>query len=128
MEHSLRIEQGILVATTSGPAEADGWTRLHEAILAEPGFVPGMPILIDHTALDTNRVNADVARTIGELVRAYEGRESYSRIAIVAPETVSYGFARMVQARADAAVRRTRVFWARDDALRWLTDTQTDAR
>ena len=65
------LEDPSLVAvTTSGDATVSGWARLHDGLRADPR-VQGLPLLIDHTALDATFLTIGDVRLIGESVAAF---------------------------------------------------------
>jgi hypothetical protein len=118
VDHEVSIRDGTVIVTTSGTAAVTGWTALHDAIVAHPGYTPGMPILVDHSALDTAAVSADDAREVGWVVKHYDDAEGRSPIAVVAPH--SYGLSRVAQAELDDSRRPFRAFLTRDEADAWI--------
>ena len=56
------------ILTTSGVARVDDFRMMSEALVDNPRFRAGMPILIDHTSLDASVLTATDVRAIGEFV------------------------------------------------------------
>ncbi|HWJ44140.1 MAG TPA: hypothetical protein VNR63_02045 [Gaiellaceae bacterium] len=122
MEHAIEfsVDPAIALVRTLGRAEVDGWRRYHDELLADARYVPGMPMLVDHSGLDATRLTADQVRAIADVVASYEERLHHGPRAIVAPGPLRFGFGRMAQQRMDPAHTWTAVFEHRADAERWL--------
>jgi len=120
MQHDLRVEDGVAFLLTSGPADLDGWIVMHEALIAHGDYRPGMPILIDHSALDWSTLSADAVRSVGDLVVRCDEAEGWSPIAVVTE--VGYGLARMAQAQVSDVRRPVRICRTRAEALGWIEE------
>ena len=104
--------------TLSGKATIGELLTMLETVTADERFRPGMSILVDDTAVDVLEISAEDVRVFADaLVR--NPKIGRGTAAIVAPETVAYGFARMLESQ--AAQLRLRVFVSRNDAVDWLT-------
>jgi hypothetical protein len=110
----------VVAVTTSGDAIVSGWARLHEGLRADPR-VRGLPLLIDHCALDATFLTSDDLRVIGEMVTDMDKELQTPRRAVVVSGGFEFGLARMCHQRLDADVeQRVRPFRSREEALAWL--------
>jgi hypothetical protein len=122
MDHTFEfpIDVPIAIVRTLGDAELEGWRRYHDDLLADPRFVPGMPLLVDHTDLDATGMTAGDARAIGDLVASYQAALRNSPRAVVVPDRFRYGMGRVAQHRADPDLHYSAVFYERAEAEAWL--------
>jgi hypothetical protein len=105
---------------TSGRADAAGLIGFVRDLVADRRYQPGMTILVDHRALDASTLTAADVRALADAVLQLDDRIGASKVAIVVPNPLTYGFARMYELQAEAAQVRSRVFYGLDDALTWL--------
>jgi hypothetical protein len=108
--------------TTSGPASADGLIGFVTALVSSPRYRPGMSILVDHMALDARTLTAADVQALADAVVRLDEQIGLSRAAIVVPNPLTFGFARMYEHQAEAAQVRSRVFYSRSEALDWLRE------
>jgi hypothetical protein len=110
----------LVAVTTSGDATVAGWARLHDGLRADPR-VKGLPLLIDHTALDATFLTMADVRSIGELVAALDKDLHIPRRAVVVRGGFEFGLTRMCHQQLDADLEaRVRAFRSREDALAWV--------
>jgi hypothetical protein len=124
MEYTIEFggePQGVTF-TTSGRADISVILRANEEFLADPRLRPGMPILVDLSALDTSSLASSGAKSIGESYRKVLDRVGQSAIAIVVPNPATFGVVRMAEAHAGPPPPLQRIFYSRDEALAWLRD------
>jgi hypothetical protein len=104
---------------TSGEADLAGLLGHATELVGDGRYVPGMPVLIDHTDLDATSIpSADLA-SLGQHVTTLASRLGDSRVAVVVPNALTYGLGRMAQARQETHVDM-RLFYSRADALAFL--------
>jgi hypothetical protein len=108
--------------TTSGTASANGLIGFVTDLVASPHYLPGMSILVDHMALDARSLSAADIQALADTVVRLDERIGESRVAIVVPNSLTFGFARMYEQRAARARLRSRVFYSRAEALAWLAE------
>jgi hypothetical protein len=127
MEYSIRFGAEGVTAEVSGTSELAGQMNLYRDLVGDPRFSPGMSILIDYRGLDERRApNADVER-LSRFVSSLDAELGDAKLAVVVPDTVSYGIGRMSQAQIDTRLR-IRFFFERDEAAAWLCEGSTVAR
>lgn len=130
MKHSIEFggnPQDVTI-TTFGPASAEGLTAFLMELVSNPRFRPGMLILADHTGLDPTTVTAAEVRAQAEIVVGLNGQIGASKIAIVVPSPLAFGWARMYELSAEAAQAESNVFYSRSDALAWLEAQRSEPR
>jgi hypothetical protein len=109
-----------VIITTCGPASVDRFRHLNQTLVDDPRFQPGMPILIDHTALDATALTATDIRAVGEFVATIGKRIGASSIAVVVPDRLTFGFVRMGELIANQPQLNLKTFYSLDKAVAWL--------
>jgi hypothetical protein len=115
------------ILTTSGVARVEDFRKMSEALVDNPQFQAGMPILIDHTSLDASVLTPTDVRTIGEFVATIGERLGPSSIAVVVPDKLTFGFVRMGEMRANQPQLNVSIFYSRPEAVQWLQHRQLPA-
>jgi hypothetical protein len=70
--------------------------------------------------LDVSTLSAADVRALAETVVRLDEQLGTSRVAIVVPNPVTFGYARMYELLAEPARVQSRVFYSRSDAIAWL--------
>lgn len=109
-----------VTVTTSGEADWRGWYRYYEELVADRRFRPGLPILIDHSAIDASSLSTAEVGTVARIAAGFEAKLQPSRRAIVVSDALKFGLARMVQGIADPDATSSGIFRSREEALEWL--------
>ena len=114
-------EDGIVLVTLSGRAQADSIVKLLDELNVLAGRDPALRVLIDETELGAGFVGPS---DIGRIARAWKNAAALrqSRIAAFATNPVIYGLNRMFQGLADGA-ERVSVFNDRARARAWLLES-----
>lgn len=121
MDFTVSFEPHRVVVETSGVAVRDGFTRFIDAIVDDPLFRPGMPVLVDHSRLDMDALTTADMQAVADVVLHRNAKIGCSLVAIVTPASVAYGLTRQFTAFADLADIRVRIFGSRAEAEDWLT-------
>jgi hypothetical protein len=104
---------------TSGEADLAGLLGHATELARDERYVPGMPVLIDHSELDATSVpSADLA-SLGLHVTTLASRLGDSRVAVVVPNALAYGLGRTAQARQETQIDM-RLVHSRAEALAFL--------
>jgi hypothetical protein len=106
--------------TTCGEATPEGFARMNAEFVEDERFRAGMLVLLDHTKLDVGELSSEDVHAIANDFARHRAQLQCVTIALVAPEPVQFGLARMSVALAEPATPRIRVFTARAAALDWL--------
>jgi hypothetical protein len=116
------------ILTTSGVARVEDFRTMSEALVGDPRFRAGMPILIDHTSLDASVLTPTDVRTIGEFVATIGERLGPSSIAVVVPDKLTFGFVRMGEMRANQPQLNVKIFYSLPEAVEWLQQKEPPAK
>ena len=123
-----RIDFGLTpeaaLLTTSGIARVAGFREMNQALVDHPLYRAGMPILVDHTALDVRGLTATDVRSIGQFVATIGDQIGSSPIAVVVPDQLTFGLVRMSETRADQPQFNLKIFYSRAEAVEWLQEQQ----
>ena len=116
------IEPTLFICRTSGKASADGFVELFKALVAQPGFRPGVKVLADHTELDGSELSAGDIERIADFRAVSTGEVVMPAALVVGPHSsAKYGLARMFEAYVDTRDKNPmRVFETYDEAMAWL--------
>jgi len=89
------------------------------AFQEHPGVVPGMATVYDLREAQMGHLNADDFRTMSVYNEKNAARRGPARIAIVVPDAVHYGLARMYQVLGATPNLDTQVFTDHEKAVQW---------
>lgn len=115
------------ILTTSGVARVEDFRKMNEALIDDPRFHAGMPILVDHTSLDASVLTPTDVRAIGEFVASIGERLGPRSVAVVVPDKLTFGFVRMGEMRANQRQLSVKIFYSLPEAVQWLQRTQPPA-
>jgi len=120
VEFHIDVDRDAATFTTSGAATAEGFRRGIQALVDDPRFRAGMPILVDHTALDVSGLAPNDVRAIGDFTASLGVEIGPSAVAVVVPNTLAFGFVRMGEMQANQPGLTVRIFYSRAEAVEWL--------
>jgi hypothetical protein len=125
-EISFEPGRDLMVIRTSGPATVEDVAESMRARVQHPCWRPGLDVLIDHSALDTSGVDAKTVESLLRALEPYAGAVGSGRSALVVPNSITFGFARMFEALAQERLpRRYHVFRSLEEAEAWLAEKPT---
>ena len=117
---TFQVSPEAAVVTTFGVARVDDFRRMSQALIDDPRFRPGMPILVDHSSLDASVLTPTDIRAIGDFVATIGDKIGASSIAVVVPDTLTFGFVRMGELRANQPQLNVQIFYSLPEAVQWL--------
>jgi hypothetical protein len=120
MDYTLEFGNGRVTMTTSQYANVGDVRSLIEELVSDPRFTPGLPILADHSALNTRSLSVDDARRIGALFVKMGDQIGNSPLAVVVSDGLTYGLSRVAAAHAGQAPLKLALFYTREEAEIWL--------
>jgi hypothetical protein len=125
VEFELSFDLDVATLTTRGAATLEGFRDGIQALVDDPRFSSGMPILVDHNELDASGMSSDDIRAIGDFTATLGERIGPSSVAVVVPNTLTFGFVRMGEAQANQPQLSVRIFYELDAAMAWLLGQPT---
>lgn len=114
--------------TTSGPASAEGLLGFVRDLVADRRFRPGMSILVDHLAVDPTPLTGADIRAQAQLVVELDELLGPCHVAIVVPNALAFGYARMYELHAAETQIHSHVFYSRAEGERWLETAPGERR
>jgi hypothetical protein len=120
VEFTITFDRDAAIFTTAGAGTFEGFRDGIQALVDDPGFTLGMPILVDHSSLDVSGMSPNEVRAIGDFVAALGERIGPSRVAVVVPNSLTFGFVRMAETQANQPQLTVRPFYSLAEAADWL--------
>jgi hypothetical protein len=96
------------------------FARAVEALIADPRFRPGMPILFDDYTADVRNVSVEDVKTLAGHFVWLSPQLGPGRAAMLVSEPITFGVARMFEQYASNASLTFGVFYLREEAVQWL--------
>jgi hypothetical protein len=93
------------------------------AMLSDPAFRPGIPLLCDFSAVSSPPTMRELRRIV-DFIEQHSARIGRQKLAIVAAKPSMFGVARQFQALSEIGLLYVQVFSSRDSALAWLLSEQ----
>lgn len=120
MKHRITVLDDFMLVETSGPASLDGFAAMNEGIVSHPQWAPRLNVMVDHSDLNQAPLSShDVVDIASQ--RRLSGRDFQSKRAILCPDALGYGLARMWWSYLDEQRQQDcRIFRDRDEAEAWL--------
>jgi hypothetical protein len=109
-----------LTLTLSGALDAREIRAFVEELVAHPEYRAGMLILADLSGLNTSGVSVEDYEGISDVIAGRDHRFPAKGIAIVAPDSRTFGDAMQHRAYVGGSKSGREVFRTRDEATAWL--------
>jgi hypothetical protein len=110
-----------VVVTTSGKPSTREMIAGRHRVYADPRFRPGMNLLIDHSQLEGSGISNDAVRALAESANRDATAAGLGSLAIVAPNSLTFGLGRMWEALAGEEFEgKVVVVRSRAEALEWI--------
>jgi hypothetical protein len=114
-----RFDDGVLHTSIEGETSYEDVKRYLDALVADPGFRPGMPGLIDCRRVKSLFSILDLRRTAADS-RARPQMQVPGRAAVLATSNLIYGLLRMYEVFNEGNPTQIRVFREPEPAMAWL--------
>lgn len=124
MHYTLELNQGIFEVKTGGDAEVVKFKEFIHEIVNHDKWVPGSPILVDHTDMNAGPLELRDLKKIADYCKKYSRSLGFSKCAILTPRDLEFGVGRMWQVFVEISVWDVtqQIFKAREKALEWLKE------
>lgn len=94
----------------------------YEAIHAHPDYAPDLPELWDALDVTDTQISAEQMRTFSHTTELHEALGETAPVAVLVPDDLAFGLARMYQMLQSNGPHRLRVVRCREEAEAWLDE------
>jgi hypothetical protein len=116
-----RPDQSVVITTHEGLVPDAEFLSAYTSLFENPQFDPTYDLLVDLRSADSSARSTEALKAFAEFIQSrYEAVETRPRVAVVAPQNVSFGLARMYGSFSDPVQWEFRVFREISDAFEWL--------
>jgi hypothetical protein len=99
----------------------DEFLSSYRSFLEDPRFDPSFNLLVDLRRTSSTPRSSGALRTLAQFIRGvFRHNAVRPKVAVIAPEDLSFGLARMYEAFSESVLWEFAVFRAADAALAWL--------
>lgn len=119
IEIDVRADQGYCLVVIRGPLEPSGIESGVARLVADPAFRPGLSTVFDLSLTELGHLTPQSISSIHGVNARYATRRGEARVALIAPDDLRYGVARMIEALGTSENLRMQVFRTFDDAIAW---------
>lgn len=120
MEYEIQFLTSFVAIQVVGGVTVQGIAKLHDALVYDVRWHPGLPILFDYGRASTAGLDRWAVERMAAVTRAHGPRLGSGRCAVVVGSEVGYGIMRMHELLCDDVALETFVFRDFPSALRWL--------
>lgn len=118
---AIHEEQGLFVSRWVGAISDSDLIPSYDRLFANEKYQPGFHELVDLRNANMAGVTVDGSRGLARMVESYlAGKCGSFRTAVIAPEDLSFGIARIYGAVAEESPEDVMVFRELTDALEWI--------
>lgn len=115
-DYEIDTDRRIIFSTASGVLTEDDLRGHRKQLRADPFFDPSFDQLWDCSEVTKVAVGIEVVRFLSRS----SSYEAGAKRAVVAPDDITFGLARMFQTLHEDAPEEVRIFRSREEARRWL--------
>jgi hypothetical protein len=117
----IKPDAKLIICVHAGIVADDEFLNSYKTMLESDMFTPGTNLLIDLRPTDSSPRSQEVLKQFAYFVKSKLGNAGiYPKVAVVAPQDLSFGLARMYEFFADSIPWDFVVFRSVDTALAWL--------
>ena len=116
-----RSDKRLFIVTHRGMVSDDKFYSFYTAMFEDPRFDKSFDLLIDLRQAHSSIRSTAALRKLADFIREHYGTiTGRLKVAVLAPEDTSFGFARMYEGLSSRMSWQFMVFRATNDALEWL--------
>ena len=117
----IRRDLSLAIATHEGVVPDEEFLTAYRSLYGSSRFDKSFNLLVDLTRADSSTRSTETLKGFADFIRGqYAGTDVSPKVAVVAPENISFGLARMYESFADTVRWEFRVFREIPDALFWM--------
>ena len=117
----IKPDKSLVVAVHDGVVPDEEFVSAYKLLLENDRFDDSYNLLVDLRRADSSARGTDALKGFAEFMRnQYANVGTRPKIAVVAPENISFGLARMYEAFSDSVPMDFMVFRELSGALNWL--------
>jgi hypothetical protein len=121
IESYIKPEHDLVVFVHTGRVPDDEFLAYYKSFFGNEGFSPPGKILVDLRETSSSSRSHDAILDSAKIAeKSFGGNDPVTKVAVVAPQDLSFGLARLYEILADSAKWDFVVFRAIDTALAWL--------
>ena len=118
---NFKPEYNVVICRHVGTIDDQEFISSYHSLFEEDRFDPAMDLLVDLRQADSSKRSQEAIQEFAGYLKGWmQKTEERSRVAVIAPEDVSFGLARMYEVYAEPAHRDFMVFRETNAALEWL--------
>lgn len=116
------VDPSLVICRTSGVASVEGYREMIRALVAQPGFHPGVDLITDHSGIDASSLTAGEIEQLANLrVEVTGSTARRSAMVVGRGSAMRYGLGRMFEAFIESrSGSELKVFETVEEALAWL--------
>lgn len=115
----VRADQGYCLVVIRGPLEPAGIETGVARLVEDPAFRPGLPTVFDLSVTELGHLTPQSISTIHVVNTRFASRRGQARVALMAPDDLRFGVARMIAALGTSENLQMQVFRDLDAAVAW---------
>jgi hypothetical protein len=117
----IRPDDRLVVLAHAGPVQDDEFLSSYRTLFDDARYDKSFNVLVDLRRAESAVRSPEVLRDLAEFVKPrFENTQAIPMVAVVAPEDISFGLARMYEAFSDPVSWEFKVFRSAEEALLWL--------
>ena len=121
MKYEVNYHDGFFDVKTYGDAELKVFFDFIKELIEHKKWKPGSRVLLDHSEIDASNTTAADIKVLSERLISMKNKIKNVKIAIVAPNDLQFGMARMTNAYTSGNWSANEgIFRSRDEAIAWL--------
>ena len=119
--YQLNPDERLVILVHAGVVTDDEFMSFYEALFEDTRFDESFNLLVDLRRAESSVRSAAILNKFANFIRRqYESSTAAPKVAVVAPEDISFGLARMYEAFSKEVPWEFEVFRAIEAALAWL--------
>lgn len=121
IEFHFRLDEKVVICVHVGTVNDDEFIAFYKGLFESDQFDSSLNLLIDLRKADSSQRSTDALMQLAFIAQTtYQDIDVQPKVAVVAPEALSFGLARMAEAFSHRVPWDFAVFYSEAEALGWL--------